>query len=113
LVAVPPEAQRAKGIAASLAVRRYREGLTGKVEFGYEMLALGYTPDEIARYWLQALLEYETDFTMDLFTAYRDAYRKDVITEEEFRHGLESLGMVPERVDGWVYRENIRKMPTS
>ena len=111
LVLVPPEAQRPKGIAAGLAIRRYREGLITGDAFYQEMQALGYTLPEINRFWLQALLEYQTDFAMDLFAAVQDGFRKDIITEAEFRAGLRELGMVPERIEGWVFREIFRKMP--
>lgn len=112
LVPVPPEAQRPRGIAASLAVRRFREGLTTDAELEKELTTLGYTPDEVRRYKLQAALEYETDYTMDLFAGLRDGFRKDQITEAEFTEGLRMLGMVPDRVEGWVFREMVRKFPT-
>lgn len=111
LVLLPPQAQRPGGIAAGLAIRRFREGLTTMEQLITELLILGYNPDEVQRYQLQAILEYATDFYMDLFATYQQAFRNDLISEAQFRQALTELGMVPERIDGWVFRETIRKTP--
>ncbi|MFQ5826172.1 MAG: hypothetical protein ACE5IA_02335 [Dehalococcoidia bacterium] len=111
LVPLPPEAQRPRGIAAGLAVRRHREGLTTMEEMVEELTVPGYTPDEVRRYQLQAELEYETDYTMDLIAVYREAFRRDQIDDGEFDELLARLGMIPDRREALIQREVLRKTP--
>jgi len=46
---------------------------------------------------------------MDLLDGYRYAFRRGKIDEPAFRRGLGSLGITDERIDGWVFREGVKR----
>lgn len=100
-----------KAMFRGSALRRYREGYTDLEGLVQELRSLGYSGPEIERIQVGAQLDYETDFTGDMLAALRDGYRKDQLSEAEFREGLQSIGIVPDRIEGWVIRENFRKLP--
>jgi len=58
-----------------------------------------------------AKMDYAYDYIMDLVSAYRDAVRKGNLSIDEYRGSLLNLGMVPERVEGYIYRERARLKP--
>ena len=108
----PDSEETVKGRYAATAIRAYKEGFATKEGLQATLTTLGYTPQDITQLVLRGDMEYQLDFSLDLLAAYREAYRKDIITTEGFRKGLGDLGMVEERIDGWISRESIRKMPT-
>ena len=56
-------------------------------------------------------LDYATDYLRDLIAAYRDAVRKGNLSIDGYRERLSELGLVPERVMGYVLREVARLKP--
>lgn len=108
----PESEETLKGSYAATAIRAYKEGFYTHDQLTSTLETLSYQPIEIDQLTIRGNLEYQLDFALDLLGAYRDAYKKDIITEDQFRQALLGLGMIPDRVDGWVFRENIRKFPT-
>lgn len=109
----PQDEETVRGRYATTAIRAFREGFSTREQLQATLETLGYTPQDILQLTLRGELEYELDFTMDLLAAYRQAFQRDVITEEQFRQALTDLGMVSDRVEGWVFRETVRKFPTA
>jgi len=60
---------------------------------------------------IAAHLEYLYDYYMDIMKLYREEFRKETITEEEFKIGLTTLGLPDKRIDAIVRYEKIRKLP--
>jgi len=94
------------------AMRRFREGYTTEDQFRNELAILGYSEEQVEKYVAGAMLDYATDYTGDLIAAYRDAVRKGNIDIAGYRFQLLSLGLVPERVEGYVLREIARLKPS-
>ncbi|MBA7560970.1 hypothetical protein ES708_02604 [subsurface metagenome] len=101
-----------KGAMSGAAVKRFKEGLTTEEQFEGDMTLLGYTADQIPKYLVAAKMDYAYDYTMDLISAYRDAIRKGNLSFDGYRTALLDLGIVPERVEGYVLRERARLKPT-
>jgi hypothetical protein len=98
-----------KGIMLPLAITRFREGFSDEEELKIELGALGLPEPKIPLYVFAAQLSYATDYASDLLTAYRTEYRKGMSDEATFRQKLAGLGIRPEKVEGYVIRENAAK----
>jgi len=98
-----------KGIMLPLAITRFREGFSDEEELEIELGALGLPEPKIPLYVFAAQLSYATDYASDLLTAYRTEYRKGMSDEATFRQKLAGLGIRPEKVEGYVIRENAAK----
>lgn len=98
-----------KALFRGTVIRRFREGFIDMDGLTQELQALGYGPGEVGRIRMGAELEYELDVLADVLASYRDLYRKDVYTDEVFADKLTALGVVPERVDAYLFRERARK----
>ena len=98
-------------VGLSIAVTRYKEGLTTQAVFRQELTLLGAPPIDMDRNVAAADLAYATDRTMDLITAYRDAVRANNLGLDGYRQALLSLHLVPERVEGYVLIERARIKP--
>lgn len=101
-----------QGTMSGAAVKRFKEGLTTEDQFYGEMTLLGYSDQQFPKYLAAAKMDYAYDYTMDLVSAYRDAVRKGNLGLDGYRGALSGLGMVPERVEGYVFRERARLKPT-
>lgn len=101
-----------RGMMSGAAVTRFKEGFTTESQFGSEMALLGYSDIQFQPYLAAARMDYATDYLRDLLDAYRDAVRKGNLSLDEYRGSLLTLGMVPERVEGYVLRERARLKPT-
>ncbi|MCK4722496.1 MAG: hypothetical protein KAT75_04290 [Dehalococcoidia bacterium] len=101
-----------QGSMSGAAVKRFKEGLTTEDQFRGEMTLLGYSEQQFPKYLSAAKMDYAYDYTMDLVSAYRDAVRKGHIDLDGYRGSLLNLGMVPERVEGYLLRERARLKPT-
>lgn len=100
-----------QGSMSGAAIRRFKEGYTDESRFTSEMAMLGYSDKQIIKYLAAAKLDYATDFISDLIAAYKDAVRKGNLSLDEYRDKLLELGIVPERVWGYVLRERARIRP--
>jgi hypothetical protein len=100
-----------RGTMSGTAIKRFKEGFTTESQFNAEMTLLGYSASQFPTYLAAAKLDYAYDYLTDLVAAYRDAVRKGNISLDEYRSALLNLGMVPERVEGYVLRERARLKP--
>jgi len=100
-----------QGSMSGAAVTRFKEGFTTEEQFSGEMTLLGYSPQQFDKYLAAARIDYSTDYLRDLISAYRDAVRKGNITLDDYRTKLLGLGIVPERVETYVYKERARLKP--
>jgi hypothetical protein len=104
--------ESARGMMSGAAVTRFKEGFTNEKQFQGEMAILGYSDIQFKTYLAAAKIDYATDYTRDLLTAYRDAVRKGHIGLDGYREALLGLGMVPERVEGYILQERARLKPS-
>lgn len=101
-----------KAISLGLAVTRYKEGMTDDDQFSSELVMLGCPAADLERTRAAARLDYSYDYTKDLITAYQLAVRNKQISLEMFRDNLLGLGLVPQRVEGYVLQERARLKPS-
>lgn len=101
-----------RGTMSGAALTRFKEGFTTETQFSSEMALLGYSDMQFQTYLAAARMDYATDYLRDLLYAYRDAVRKGNLSLDEYRSSLLALGMVPERVEGYILRERARLKPT-
>jgi len=90
---------------------RFREGFTTEEQFIEELQLLRVSDEELELELAAAKLDYATDYLRDLIAAYRDAVRKGNLSIDGYRDRLTELGMVPERVAGYMLREVARLKP--
>ncbi|MBA7602868.1 hypothetical protein ES703_09964 [subsurface metagenome] len=90
---------------------RFREGFTTEEQFKDELKLLRVSDEELGLELAAAKLDYATDYLRDLIAAYRDAVRKGRISIDQYRVRLTELGIVPERVAGYMLREVARLKP--
>ncbi len=95
------------GVARS----RFREGFTTEEQFIQELKMLRVSDEELDIELAAGRLDYATDYLRDLIAAYRDAVRKGNLSIDGYRERLSELGLVPERVMGYVLREVARLKP--
>jgi hypothetical protein len=100
-----------QGSMSGAAVARYKEGFTTEEQFAGEMELLGYSPQQFEKYLAAAKIDYATDYLRDLVAAYKDAAGKGHISIDEYRDNLLGLGLVPERVEAYVFRARVRIRP--
>ncbi|MBA7587162.1 hypothetical protein ES708_29180 [subsurface metagenome] len=90
---------------------RFREGFTTEEQFIQELKLLRVSDEELELELASAWLDYATDYLRDLIAAYRDAVRKGNISIDQYKERLIELGLVPERVAGYMLREVARLKP--
>jgi len=89
----------------------YKEGFIGEDELWAIIKNFGLSESVTNLFVERAKLDYEYDRKMDLVAAYKDGFKKDLLTEADFRTCLAGIGMVDERIEDAVFRETMRKMP--
>lgn len=91
--------------------RLHKEGFRSDDELSSTLLGFGFS-DSITNLMVEkGRLDYEYDRKMDLRAAYKDGFKKDLLTEADFRTCLAGIGMVDERIEDAVFRETMRKTP--
>ena len=98
-----------KGVMLPVAMTRFKKGFSTEDDLKTELKALGLPEPKIPLYIFAANLSYQTDYASDMLTAYRTQFRKDMITEADFRQLLAGLGINSMRIEGYVLRENASK----
>jgi len=91
--------------------RLHKEGFRSDDELSATLKGFGFSDSVTNLMVAKDKLDYEYDYKMDLRAAYRDGFKKDLLTEGEFRTCLAGIGMVDERIGGEVLRETMRKTP--
>lgn len=105
------ELQDTQGFRLSIARRRYKEGFTNRAGFRAELQALRAPANEIPLEIVAADLEYSYDYTMDLITTWRTAFRSGHIDVPTFAELLRSVVVVRERAETLIARELARLKP--
>jgi len=103
--------EEARSGRIGVARTRFREGFTTEEQFIQELQLLRVSDEELDLELAAGRLDYSTDYIRDLIAAYRDAVRKGNISIDGYRSRLTELGLVPERVMGYVLREVARLKP--
>ncbi len=107
----PQDETTLKGHYASIGIGAYKEGFIDQAELTRLLETLGYEQLEIGQLILSGDFQYTIDYKNDLLTGLLAAFAKDQISESDFREGLASIGMVPDRVEGIIFREQWKKLP--
>jgi hypothetical protein len=89
----------------------YREGFMSKEEFAGYLRKAGLSPSEIDMKIASEDLRYRYDYLKDLVALAKEAYKKDVYTQEELEGYLLYYGMQYERVKALSALEQLRKLP--
>ncbi len=111
LAGVRPQVAEAGGIRADSALKRFRGGWTTEVELRAELKTLGFQTRQIDRLVISANLDYDTEWRSDLLDAYRTAFTKDLITEDEYVIRLTELEIMDERIDVYLLWDIAKKTP--
>jgi len=98
-----------RGIYISTAMNLYKEGFITDAEMKMHLRALGVPEARLEQYAYAAVLAYEYDVKKDWLDAYREAYRKGLIDDSEFRTRLRELGVRWEKIEAYLYREQARR----
>jgi len=89
----------------------FKEGLMAEDEFAGWLRKAGLTEPEIQRELDATNLRYRYDYTMDVIASLKDAFQKDLITEDDLYDSLVNQDMVPERARVLVAAQVIKKLP--
>jgi len=100
----------AKAMFSSYAITGFKEGHFDETTLRDILAMLGYKQPGLDRIVFAAWLAYEIDYRSDLLSGYREAFRKDQITEDEYRSSLRELPIVPERVDSYLFLDTVKKI---
>jgi len=92
VASTPEEEVRAMG--SSVAIKRFRDGLTTPEDLEQELRLLGYSPAEIARIRILATLERDYDIAKEALTALKTAYRKGKLSETKFLGPAGAFGVL-------------------
>jgi len=96
----------------SVYIKKYKLGFMTDDELRQKLRALYFCEEEIAWIVQRAREELELEVLDDLLSAALNAYRKDIMTEDElFTYLTQKLGMRPERAEALVRRESFKKLP--
>jgi hypothetical protein len=104
-------AQDPEAFRLSIARRRYREGFTDRAGFENELEALRVPENQLQLEVIAGDLEAAYDYSMDLLTVYRTAFRSGQISIERFAELVRDIVLVPDRVRAYVARELARFKP--
>ena len=103
--------EEARSGRIGVARTRFKEGFTTEKQFIDELKLLRVSDEELELELAAGRLDYATDYLRDLIAAYRDAVRKGHIDIGQYQARLTELGLVPERVAGYMLREVARLKP--
>jgi len=92
-------------------IRQFRLGLINEDELRSKLKACYFHDREIDWTVQRAKLEYALDMLEDEINAAKEAYRKDLLTDEEFLGMLLDRGIPEERARLIVARESFKKLP--
>jgi len=87
-----------KAYGRTVAIKRFKEGITTEAELEEELRLLGYVESEIRRLKIYALLERDYDVAMTVLSAVKSAYLKKRIGDETFIRLLRQYGFTDDRI---------------
>ena len=95
----------------SIYIRQYRLGLIGEDELRARLKACYFSDREVEWIIARARAEYAIDLLEDQVKAALEAYRRDLLTDEELLNLLVEWGVREERARLIVARESFKKLP--
>ncbi|MBA7571311.1 hypothetical protein ES708_13070 [subsurface metagenome] len=93
------------------AFNAFKEGYISIDQFKENLDYLGIRPEAKELSIQAAKMAYEADLYKELVSTYQKAFTSDLITEEEYRVSLSTLGMTGERIDAIIELEWVKKRP--
>jgi len=100
-----------RAIGREAVVRRFREGLTLEEGFRNEARLLGYTPPQVDRLYVLALLERDYDYCMERLKAAHQAYDAGVLDDQAFVQELADFILDPQKIQLELLKAKYRKAP--
>jgi len=98
-----------RALYATKALTLYKEGLIDDELLKQHLRALGVPEGRLEQFCYAAHLDYQYDYAADLINSYREAYRKGLIDESEYLSRLQQVGLRPERAQGLLARDRLRR----
>lgn len=91
--------EKVRSVTKSQLDKAYKEQVIDEVQYRKEMLELGYTEDAIQMYLKTMDAELKPKFRQINVNTLKEAYKKAVISEGQFKAKMRELGYKPEDVD--------------
>jgi len=93
---------------ASVVVSRYKEGFINRARMDQELALLQQITDPMQLATFVAELSYDTDYKTDLSKFYTEMYQKAVWGVEEYTDAMQTVIVVPERLEAKIAYETAR-----
>ena len=101
--------EAAKGAYSSVAIARFREGITTVKGLEHELKMLGYPERQITQFKTGAQLYYDLDIVEDKISSIRSAYRRGKITLEQMKAELSKLNLRSDYIKEIAEAEYLRQ----
>ena len=101
--------EEAKGLYIGYPMGAFREGWFDEARLSRELVECGIPEAGLPKYLHAAWISYEVDLLSDRLAGLKEAYRKGLVTDDEFSGSLEGWGMAEERAAEHLRREQIRR----
>lgn len=108
---IKPQVKEEGGIRATSAINRFTAGFTTEPQLRAELTTLGFGRRQIDRLVIAADLDYDYEWRNDLLSAYREAFVKDLITQDEYIIRLTELEILDERIGAYLLWDIAKKTP--
>ncbi len=99
----------AKALYIGDPISAFKEGWFSEDRLARELIECGIPEAAVPRYLHAAWIKYEVDLLSDRLAGLKDAYRKGLVTDDDFTGSLTGWGMVRERATEHLSREQIRR----
>ncbi len=93
-------------------INAFKEGWFSEDRLSRELIECGIPEESLPRYVHAAWIKYEVDLLSDRLAGLKEAYRKGLVTDTDFQNSLTGWGMVAERAEEHLRREQIRRYGT-
>ncbi|MBA7701376.1 hypothetical protein ES703_110112 [subsurface metagenome] len=93
-------------------INAFKEGWFSEERLSTELIECGVPEAALPRYLHAAWIKYEVDLLSDRLAGLKEAYRKGLVTDSDFAGSLTGWGMVAERAEEHLRREQIRRYGT-
>lgn len=98
-----------KGLYIGDPISAFKEGWFDEARLSRELIECGIPEASLPRYLHAAWIKYEVDLLSDRLAGLKEAYRKGLVTDDNFLGALTTWGMVTERATEHLTREQIRR----
>lgn len=100
--------EEARGFGKEVAISRYVEGATTKVELEQELRLLGYRDEEIKKFVVYADLKKDLNMFKDVVSAVNTAFSRRKISETKYIEILRSFGVPDETIRALISLQRIK-----